>query len=57
MKAESLSHPDTEQPPTEQVKDLFLNENWFLPVLLLIATGIGIAIQNRFIKGSREWSV
>lgn len=46
-----------QQPPTEQVKDWFLNENWFLPVLLLIATVIGIAIQNKFIKGSREWSV
>ena len=46
-----------QEPPTEQVKDLFLNENWFLPVLLLIATLIGIAIQNRLIKGSREWSV
>ncbi len=46
-----------QQPPTEQVKDLFLNENWFLPVLLLIATGIGVAIQNKFIKGSRDWKV
>ncbi len=46
-----------QEPPTEQVKDLFLNQNWFLPVLLLIATGIGIAIQNRLIQGSREWKV
>ncbi len=46
-----------QQPPTEQVKYMFLNQNWFLPVLLLIATVIGIAIQNSLIKGSREWSV
>ena len=46
-----------QQPPTEQVKDLFLNQNWFLPVLLLIPTLIGIVIQNRLIQGSREWKV
>jgi hypothetical protein len=36
---------------------MFLNQNWFLPVLLLIPTLIGIAIQNRLIKGSHEWKV
>ncbi len=46
-----------QQPPTEQVKDLFLNQNWFLPVLLLIPTVIGIIIQNKLIKSSREWNV
>jgi len=46
-----------QEPPTEQVKDLFLNQNWFLPVLLLVATLIGIAIQNRLVKSSREWKV
>jgi len=46
-----------QEPPTEQVKDLFLNQNWFLPVLLLVATLIGMAIQNRLIQGSREWKV
>lgn len=46
-----------QEPPTEQVKDLFLNQNWFLPVLLLIPTLIGIAIQNRLVKSSREWKV
>ena len=46
-----------QEPPTEQVKDLFLNQNWFLPVLLLIPTLIGIVIQNRLIKNSREWKV
>jgi len=46
-----------QSPPTGQVKDLFLNQNWFLPVLLLIPTFIGIIIQNKLIKSSREWNV
>ncbi len=46
-----------QQPPTGQVKDLFLNQNWFLPVLLLIPTFIGIIIQNKLIKSSHEWNV
>ena len=46
-----------QNPPTGQVKDMFLNQNWFLPVLLLIPTFIGIIIQNKLIKGSREWNV
>ena len=46
-----------QNPPTGQVKDLFLNQNWFLPVLLLIPTILGIIIQNKLIKGSREWNV
>jgi len=44
-------------PPTERIKDLFYNQNWFLPVLLLMPTVAGIIIQNKFIKGSRDWSV
>ena len=46
-----------QEPPTEQVKYMFLNQNWFLPVLLLIPTFIGIIIQNKLIKSSREWNV
>ncbi len=46
-----------QMPPTEQVKYMFLNQNWFLPVLLLIPTFIGIIIQNKLIKSSHEWNV
>jgi hypothetical protein len=46
-----------QRPPTEQVKYMFLNQNWFLPVLLLIPTFIGIIIQNKLIKSSHEWKV
>lgn len=46
-----------QQQPTENIKDLFFNQNWFLPVLLLVPTAIGVIVQNKFIKGSRDWSV
>jgi len=45
------------EPPTARLKDLFMNQAWFLPVLLLAPTVIGIIIQNKLIKTSREWSV
>ena len=46
-------YPDT----TEQVEELVFNENWFLPVALLIPTAIGFILQQKFIKKSSEWSV
>jgi hypothetical protein len=46
-----------QEPPTERIRDLFMNQNWFLPVMLLVPTVIGIIIQNKLIKSSREWSV
>jgi hypothetical protein len=45
------------EPPTTRLKDLFMNQAWFLPVLLLVPTVIGLIIQNKLIKTSREWSV
>ncbi len=39
------------------VEDLVLNHNWFLPVALFVPTVVGIILQNKFIKGSRDWSV
>lgn len=46
-----------QEPPTERIRDLFMNQNWFLPALLLAPTVIGIIVQNKLIKSSREWSV
>ncbi len=46
-----------QEPPTERIRDLFMNHNWFLPALLLATTVIGIIIQNRFIKDSQGWKV
>lgn len=42
---------------SEQVKELFFGTKWFLPVVLLIPTAFGVIMQNKFVKGSREWKV
>jgi hypothetical protein len=39
------------------IKELVLNHNWFLPVALMVPTIAGVILQNKFIKGSRDWSV
>jgi len=46
-----------QEPPTENIKELFYNQSWFIPVLLMISTAVGIIVQNKFVKGSRDWSV
>ena len=46
-----------QEPPTENIKELFYNQSWFVPVLLMISTAVGIIVQNKFVKGSRDWSV
>ncbi|MHC4125288.1 MAG: hypothetical protein ACYSRR_02380 [Planctomycetota bacterium] len=46
-------YPET----TEQVQELVFTNNWFLPTTLLIPTTAGVLVQNKFIKGSKDWSV
>lgn len=46
-----------QEPPTESVKAMFYSHHWFVPVLLLAPTFIGVIVQNKFIKGSKTWSV
>ena len=41
----------------DRVEDLFFNKSWFLPVALLVPTAIGVYAQNKFVKGSKDWSV
>ncbi len=41
----------------DNVHDWFFNEHWFLPLLIIVPTFAGLYVQNRFIKGSAEWSV
>ena len=43
--------------PTATVKTMLYNNHWFLPLLLLAPTLIGIIVQNKFVKGSKSWSV
>lgn len=42
---------------TEQTEELVFTNKWFLPVALMIPTAVGIIVQNKFIKGSKDWSV
>lgn len=46
-------YPDT----TEQVENLVFTEKWFLPVALIIPALVGIIMQNKFIKGSKDWGI
>ena len=43
--------------PTDYVEDMFFNQPWFLPVVLIVPTAIGILIQNKFIKHSSKWDL
>jgi hypothetical protein len=46
-----------QNPPTETIKAMLYNHHWFVPVLMLAPTLIGIIVQNKFIKSSRSWNV
>ncbi len=41
----------------EQVQELVFTQKWFLPAALMVPTAIGIFVQNRFVKCSKDWSV
>ncbi len=43
--------------PTGYVEDLIFNQPWFLPVVLILPTLIGMLIQNKFIKHSSKWDL
>jgi hypothetical protein len=42
---------------TEQVQNLVLNHKWFLPVALIIPTAVGVIVQHKFVKGSKDWNI
>ncbi|MHC4068781.1 MAG: hypothetical protein ACYS18_09635 [Planctomycetota bacterium] len=46
-----------QDPPTENIREALYANNWFLPVLLIIPTFVGIILQNKFIKGSQHWDI
>jgi hypothetical protein len=43
--------------PTNYVSSLVNGHNWFLPVLLIFATAVGMLIQNSLVKGSSDWKI
>ena len=46
-------YPQTKQ----ETQELVFDNKWFLPVALLIPTAVGLIVQNKFIKGSKDWEV
>jgi hypothetical protein len=44
-------------PATTHLNNLYYNNHWFLPAVLIFFTLFGILIQYRFLKGSKEWEV
>lgn len=41
----------------EELEELVFNQKWFLPVMLLVPMAVGILLQNKFIRGARDWTV
>jgi len=46
-----------QQPPTNHLSDIYFNNNWFIPTLLIGATLFGMLLQWRFVKTSKNWTV
>ena len=45
-------------PPTkEQVQQLVQVKKWFLPSALMIPTLVGIVVQNKLVKSSKDWAI
>jgi hypothetical protein len=40
-----------------QLYELVFDNNWFLPVVFLVPTIVGVIMQNKFIKSSKDWEV
>jgi len=41
----------------EDIEQLVLTQKWFLPAALAIPTAIGVFLQNKFIRKSKEWDI
>ena len=50
-----VQYEKTKEIPTEWIHNCIYNYNWFLPVVLIVPTMIGMFAQNRFIKHSHKW--
>ncbi len=46
-----------QDPPTMYLNELYYNQSWFLPLVLIAGTFFGIILQLRFLKSSKDWSV
>ena len=45
----------TKEVPTQWIHNCVYDYNWFLPVVLIVPTIIGMFAQNRFIKRAHKW--
>jgi hypothetical protein len=42
---------------SEQIQQLVFEQNWFLPVALIVPTALGFILQHKFVKRSSQWSL
>jgi len=45
------------QPTADKVWELVFTKQWFLPTVLIVPMLVGMYVQNRFIKGSKDWNI
>ncbi|MBW8000861.1 MAG: hypothetical protein FVQ80_02410 [Planctomycetes bacterium] len=50
-------YENAQSPPTANIQDLVFNSHWFLPVMMIFATALGIILQNNFVKNSSSYKV
>lgn len=41
----------------EKLENMVFDKKWFLPAMLLGPMALGIILQNKFIKGAKDWTV
>jgi hypothetical protein len=42
---------------TAQVDSVVHTQKWFLPTVLAVTTFVGIILQHKFVKTSKEWNL
>jgi hypothetical protein len=45
------------QRTASQVQGLVFNLKWFLPAAITIPTIVGVILQHKFVKGSKDWDL
>ncbi len=46
-----------QDPPTTHLNQLYYDNQWFLPALLIGSTLFGIILQFKFFRSSKDWSI
>jgi hypothetical protein len=42
-------------PPSGNIHEMMFGKTWFLPLIIIVPTLIGMVVQNKLIKKSSEW--